>query len=125
MTLKEWIASFNSGRFDSMDFSKAVKAGWTDWNCPEKRIKGKTLKCAKILSRITDAELLSRQVEIRNMDTFDRVSLPGEPSVVIDLLSDGYVLRTPYGAIRCSDASSCLRELVRHMTRCRAESNRE
>jgi hypothetical protein len=106
LTLSEWIDKYNKGKFESFDFSKAVKAGWTDWNCPEKRLLGKTRKCAKILCRITDPELLGGKIELCNVDEgLDRISLEG---LTIDIPSVGYSVTVDGETTELEDAASCI-----------------
>ncbi len=107
------------GKFESLDFSKAVKAGWTDWNCPERRLPGKTRKCAKILCRITDEELLASEVELRNInESLDRITLR---QLVIDIPSVGYRVTEGDRVFEFGDAASCAAFVngVRHRACCR------
>lgn len=113
MILKDWIDEFKAGRFEKLDFGKAVKIGWTDWNCPEDRIKGKTYKCAKILCKIRSPRLLSENVELCNRQVggrdVDTISFLGEAPVVISLPSVGFEVSLLSTTRTCDDASSCAR----------------
>lgn len=114
MILSKWIENYDNGKFDALDFSKAVKAGWTDWNCEERRIPGKTRKCAKVLCRITDPDLLCEEVELCNEnDSLDRIVLGG---VTVDIPSTGYRVTYSGDTFEFADASSCAGFLndVRH-----------
>ena len=59
ISIKNWIEQFNNGDFENPDFNTQVKAGWYDWFCGDRALKGKTKKMGNIIKKIINEKILN------------------------------------------------------------------
>ena len=52
LSIREWLAKFESGAYESQDRSTQCDAGWYDWFCKDERLAAKTRKLGRKLKQI-------------------------------------------------------------------------
>ena len=54
LKVRDWIANFSNGDYESRDVSTQVDAGWYDWFCKDSSLRNKTLKMGNIVKQVKD-----------------------------------------------------------------------
>lgn len=80
LSLKSWLAFYESGAFDAADIDTQCRAGWYDWFCRSESLAAKTHKLAPKVKRIAR----SSKVNIETMYVFFKNNCPVSGSLYDD-----------------------------------------
>ena len=58
ITIREWIANYNKGFYDSPSFRTQCEAGWYDWFCKDTSLANRLKKMAKTICKIINPFIL-------------------------------------------------------------------
>lgn len=60
LTLRQWIAAFNSGEFEKEDRKTQCDAGWYDWFCKDTSLKSRLYKLVPKVMRIAQSKKINQ-----------------------------------------------------------------
>jgi hypothetical protein len=60
MSVREWIVAFDSGKFHDKDIDTQCSAGWYDWFCSEKSLRGRLYAMAPKVKRIAKSSKIDQ-----------------------------------------------------------------
>lgn len=60
ITISEFVERFKKGEFDNPSFETQTSAGWFDWFCSDKALRGKTKKFGTKICQIENSNLFDK-----------------------------------------------------------------
>lgn len=72
LPLTQWVANFRAGMYAAADLTTQCKAGWFDWFCKDKSLRGKTAALGPKVCRIAK----SPKVNVETMYVFFKNNCP-------------------------------------------------